>query len=262
MYDSFRRNLSTLHNNIKIFVTSFRMRFRRTALHHLSERLHCRLLCALEATFCQQGAHNDLQGTSPGQVVVLRWARGSFTAPHPLWQQHRKITALITAYIPPPRLRKPGQSLSCSNNSDFVTLTSKLFAYYWSSCKSNDVLHLTAPDLDLYSGSIDSLPWHKYGKIFISLKTVDYLWMNWQNRSITKQPHNVKKWFFKIPGSTSTAKFSQFVPGPCPCRPWRLRNIKQVNKTHKRTRVNTWLLWQRSSTESSPFCLFRTFHTK
>ena len=48
----------------------------RTALHHLSEGLHRRLLCALEAALRQQGADRHLQGAPPGHVVVISRAGG------------------------------------------------------------------------------------------------------------------------------------------------------------------------------------------
>lgn len=60
----------------------------RTALHHLRERLHRRLLRALEAALRQEGADDDLQGAPTGQVVVLRRAGSRFTATPALRFRH------------------------------------------------------------------------------------------------------------------------------------------------------------------------------
>lgn len=56
-----------------------KLTFTRTALHHLSERLHCCLLCTLEAALGQKRADNNLQSAPPGQDVVLCWAGSCFT---------------------------------------------------------------------------------------------------------------------------------------------------------------------------------------
>lgn len=47
------------------------LRVIRTALHHLCQRLHRRLLCTLEATLGQEGTDHHLQGPPSGQMVVL-----------------------------------------------------------------------------------------------------------------------------------------------------------------------------------------------
>lgn len=63
--------LVTSADGIRIYI--------RTALHHLSERLHCHLLCTLKAALCQEGTDDNLQGAPPGQVVVLCRTGGCFT---------------------------------------------------------------------------------------------------------------------------------------------------------------------------------------
>lgn len=52
----------------------------RTTLHHLSESFHRCLLCTVEATFCQEGAHHHLKGAAPGQVIVFYWTGGCFAS--------------------------------------------------------------------------------------------------------------------------------------------------------------------------------------
>lgn len=52
----------------------------RTALHHLREGLHRRLLRAFEAALRQQGADHHLKGAASRHVVVLRRAGRHLTA--------------------------------------------------------------------------------------------------------------------------------------------------------------------------------------
>lgn len=54
-----------------------------TALQHLRQGFHGRLLCALKPGLRQQRAHDHLQGSPPGQVVVVGRVGGLF-APRPL----------------------------------------------------------------------------------------------------------------------------------------------------------------------------------